>query len=100
MLQSQKIKSEKSDKSIVLLGGAGYIGPVIAQFLLEYGYQVIVYDNLLYKHHLSTAGLFLHEKFSFVFGDLSDTEKVEETCKGASAVIILGGLVGDPITKK
>ena len=100
MLQAQKIKSEKSDKSIVLLGGAGYIGPVIAQFLLECEYQVIVYDNLLYKHHLSTVGLFLHEKFSFVFGDLSDTEKVEETCKGASAVIILGGLVGDPITKK
>ena len=98
--QTNSFDARSSNGTVVLLGGAGYIGPVIADHLLDQGYKIVVYDNLVYKHYQSTSALFLHEDFSFVFGDLSDTAKVAETCSGAEAVVILGGLVGDPITKK
>ena len=98
--QTNSFDARSSNSTIVLLGGAGYIGPVIADHLLDQGYKIVVYDNLVYKHYQSTSALFLNEDFSFVFGDLSDTAKVAETCSGAEAVVILGGLVGDPITKK
>ena len=98
--QTNSFDARSSNSTIVLLGGAGYIGPVIADHLLDQGYKIVIYDNLVYKHYQSTSALFLNENFSFVFGDLSDTAKVAETCSGAEAVVILGGLVGDPITKR
>ena len=98
--QTNSFDARSSNSTVVLLGGAGYIGPVIADHLLDQGYKIVIYDNLVYKHYQSTSALFLNEDFSFVFGDLSDTAKVAETCSGAEAVVILGGLVGDPITKK
>ena len=35
-------------KSILLIGGAGYIGPVVARDLLCQGYYVTCFDNLIY----------------------------------------------------
>ena len=39
-------------KKILIIGGEGYIGNIVAQNLLESDYSVISFDNLLYKNHL------------------------------------------------
>ena len=36
-------------KKILITGGAGYIGSVLTEVLLNKGYYVTVVDNLIYK---------------------------------------------------
>ena len=87
-------------KKVLLLGGGGYIGPIVAQRLLEYGYHVTIFDNLIYQQYQSTSFLFQHENFGFINGDLRDDAAVIKAYQGIDKLVILGGLVGDPITKK
>ena len=35
-------------KNVLITGGAGYIGTALIPILLENGYQVTVYDSLMY----------------------------------------------------
>lgn len=37
-------------KTILVMGGAGYIGSHTVRHLLDNGYQVVVADNLVYGH--------------------------------------------------
>src|SRR5271157_2103427 len=54
-------------ESVLVTGGAGYIGGVVVSQLLERGYQVIVYDNLS-KGCLASVP----PNAKFVQGDVSD----------------------------
>jgi len=87
-------------KNILLIGGEGYIGNVVAQNLLENGYTVRSYDNLLYNNHQCVLSKAHSKKYHFVYGDMLDYEKLESTIGQADAAVLLAGLVGDPITKK
>jgi UDP-glucose 4-epimerase len=58
---------------ILVTGGAGYIGSVVSEQLIERGYQVFVYDNL-YQGHRNAV----HPKASFIQGDLADRSLLEE----------------------
>lgn len=81
---------------ILVIGGAGYIGSVLADKLLRQGYKVRVLDILLYGKeslmHLSDNG---HD-FEFVRGDCRDDETVAQSVEGVDAVVHLGEIVGDP----
>ena len=37
-------------KKILVIGGEGYIGNILTENLLSKGYEVISYDNLIYKN--------------------------------------------------
>lgn len=45
--------SNKTNKTILVVGGAGYIGSHTVYLLLQQGYRVIVLDNLLHKQTFS-----------------------------------------------
>jgi nucleoside-diphosphate-sugar epimerase len=81
--------------AILVVGGAGYIGTHVVVELLKADYPVRVLDKLLYgKEPLQQfVG---HPKFELVEGDATDIVKLVEAMNGASAVVHLGGLVGDP----
>ena len=35
--------------SVLLIGGGGYVGTVLTEKLLKFGYQVTVYDLFIYE---------------------------------------------------
>jgi nucleoside-diphosphate-sugar epimerase len=86
-------------KSILLIGGAGYIGPIVAEELLNDGHDVTVLDSLIYKNRFAIEGLLQNTKFRFINGDMGNTSDLTKALEGTSDVVILAGLVGDPITK-
>ncbi|EHH1607286.1 NAD-dependent epimerase/dehydratase family protein, partial [Enterococcus faecalis] len=53
--------------SILVLGGAGYIGSHAVDQLISKGYAVIVVDNLLTGHRSA-----VHEQATFYEGDIRD----------------------------
>jgi nucleoside-diphosphate-sugar epimerase len=86
--------------NVLLIGGAGYVGTVITSHFLKLGYKVKVLDNLIYNNHDSIQSYLGDDNYEFILGDLSDDVALEKASNGIQNVVILGGLVGDPITKK
>ncbi len=96
--QTQDIKD---DKVILLLGGAGYIGLVIAKQLAKRGMTIVILDNLIYEHQLGLHSTFYESNITFINHDIrKGINKDLITENGITDVIVLAGLVGDPITKK
>ena len=87
-------------KNILLVGGAGYIGSVTTQCLLNKGFRVTVLDNFIYGNNTSVLNFLDEENYTFVYGDMRDDKICKAALRDKDIVIILGGLVGDPITKK
>ena len=67
--------------TILVTGGAGYIGSHTARALRRHGYDVIVYDNL------STGHRFLADGFELVVADIGDRAALEPVLKRAEAVL-------------
>ncbi len=87
-------------KKILLIGGGGYIGAVVAKYFLSLGLGVRVLDKLLYDNEFSIRNLKKNKNFNFINGDLCNLEDIQESIIDISDVIILAGIVGDPLSKK
>lgn len=85
---------------ILLIGGAGYIGSVLCQHLLDCGYSVRSLDLLLYGQDDLIAPFMTQPGFEFIKGDFVVSETLNKALDGVTDVVVLAGLVGDPITKK
>ena len=79
-------------KSILLIGGAGYIGQVVSNYFLKKGYKVGIVDNLIYKQKIK------RNKNIFFYNQ--ELEKIKNISQSYEGIVLLSGLVGDPITKK
>ena len=86
-------------KKILVVGGEGYIGQIVCNELVDKNHEVISYDNLIYGQKTNSQ-INKRPNFRFVNGDIRDSLKIRENLENVNAVIILAGLVGDPITKK
>ncbi|NTU69703.1 UDP-glucose 4-epimerase GalE [bacterium] len=77
-------------KSILVAGGAGYIGSHTVKELIKQKYSVIIYDNLSSGHKWA-----VDKKAKLVVGDLLDTKKLEDTLKKfkPQAVIHFAGVI-------
>jgi nucleoside-diphosphate-sugar epimerase len=80
---------------VVVIGGAGYIGSHVVDLLLREHKRVRVLDRFMYGRE-SLADFIGNSNFELVDGDATDITKLTAAMKGASAVIHLAGLVGDP----
>jgi len=63
---------------IFVVGGAGYIGSVCTELLLDEGHEAIVFDNLGEGHRRA-----VDSRATFVRGDLADREKIQATLSSA-----------------
>ena len=82
-------------KRVLVTGGAGYLGSVLCEHLLDAGHQVTVIDSLLYGEP-SLLHLCANPNFSFVFGDVRDEKLVRRLVKEADVLIPLAAIVGAP----
>lgn len=80
---------------ILVTGGAGYLGSVLCEHLLDAGYQVTVVDNLLYKQQ-TLFHLCNNPNFEFVFGDVRSRKLMARLLKNADIIIPLAAIVGAP----
>ena len=94
------IKNKKINKNIILVGGAGYIGTVLIKYFLSKKLNVIVLDNFLYSNKFALNDYVKNKKLKFVKADIRNVKSYKKTLNNAYAVVLLAGLVGDPITKK
>ncbi|HXT40494.1 MAG TPA: UDP-glucose 4-epimerase GalE [Candidatus Angelobacter sp.] len=80
--------------NILVTGGAGYIGSVCVEELINAGHEVTVYDNLTEGHRSS-----VDERAAFVQADLSDGVRLAQVLKAAGTEAILhfaaNALVGE-----
>lgn len=99
--EASRFASEYPDgRKVLVVGGAGYIGGSLCADLLDRGVAVRCLDALLYGNRRVVEPLERRRGFEFMAGDLCDKAVLERAFDGATDVVILAGLVGDPITKK
>lgn len=77
--------------TILVVGGAGYVGSVLTEELLERGYAVRVLDRL-YFGEAGLAGC--RDRVELVVGDMRDPPP--DVFDGVEAVVNVGGLSNDP----
>lgn len=81
--------------NILITGGAGYLGSIICEQLLNKGYQVTVLDNLLYKQK-SLFHLMANPNFEFIFGDARNKDTMSKLLRSIDLIIPLAAIVGAP----
>jgi len=86
-------------RKVLIVGGAGYIGVPLTFYLLKRGYDVKCLDLLLYSNRHCIHGFLGEPGYEFIYGDMADPNVVQRSLDGVTDVVILAGLVGDPITK-
>lgn len=96
----QSRSKDKKDRKILLIGGAGYIGSILSKNLLECGYKIRCLDLLLYENSECVAPYLPNENYEFIYGDFTNRDIISTALIDITDIVILGGLVGDPITKK
>ncbi|WCJ57984.1 UDP-glucose 4-epimerase GalE [Fontisphaera persica] len=83
--------------NVLVTGGAGYIGSVCVEQLLNAGYRVTVFDNLSEGHRAA-----VDERATLVVGDLADRQAIMDTVQQSQAEAILhfaaNALVGESMT--
>jgi nucleoside-diphosphate-sugar epimerase len=80
---------------ILVTGGAGYLGAVISEHLLDAGYQVTVLDSLIYQQ-TSLFSFCAERRFEFVHGDARDESLMRRLVAHADVIVPLAAIVGAP----
>jgi len=81
--------------SVLIVGGAGYIGSALCRMLLDQGRRVRVLDQLVYGDG-AVRELMEHPRFEMIHGDCRNIQNVVTAVKGVDAIIHLAAIVGDP----
>jgi len=85
--------------SILVTGGAGYLGSILVPNLLDAGYKVTVLDNFMYRQS-SLNHVCYHPNFSVVNGDVRLKEVISPLIKHADFIVPLAAYVGAPLCRK
>lgn len=81
---------------VLVTGGAGYLGSILTERLLQADCSVTVLDSLIYGQP-SLLHLCANPKFDFVFGDARDETLLKRHLKDVDVIIPLAALVGAPL---
>ena len=94
----------KEQKSILVTGGAGFIGSNLCEHFLTKGYLVTCLDNFATGHRHNIEPFFQNKNFKLIEGDIRDLATCHNAVKGIDFVLhqaALGSVprsINDPIT--
>ena len=83
---------KRTNKSIFVTGGAGYVGSVLVPKLLAEGHRVTVLDLMIYGDNTLDD----HPNLNKQKGDIRDTELLKKIIPGHDSVIHLACISNDP----
>ena len=80
----------------LVTGGAGYVGSVLVEELLDTGRRVRVLDSLLHGPVPSLLSVWDRSDLEFVRGDVRDPDARRQALEDVDEVVHLAAIVGDP----
>ncbi|MGA8026114.1 MAG: NAD-dependent epimerase/dehydratase family protein [Bryobacteraceae bacterium] len=82
--------------TVLITGGAGFIGSHVASELLKAGYHVRVLDSLITQVHgeIAKRPAYLHKNVELILGDVRNPDIVDGALAGVEAVYHFVALVG------
>ncbi|MFB6158476.1 MAG: SDR family NAD(P)-dependent oxidoreductase [Candidatus Nanohalobium sp.] len=81
-------------KTVLVTGGAGFIGSHIVDRYLEKGYEVKVFDSFEQQVHNGEIPEHLNEDAEYIVGDMRDKEALKEALEGVDIVSHQASWVG------
>jgi nucleoside-diphosphate-sugar epimerase/CBS domain-containing protein len=91
-------KSIEPARRVLVVGGAGYLGSVLTQKLLQCGFRVRVLDSFIYGRR-SLESCSEDPNLEIVEGDLRNIHTCVSSLEETDAVVLLAAIVGDPASK-
>ena len=92
------------EATILITGGAGFIGSNLTEYFLSKGYKVVVLDNFATGHRHNLSAVASHPKFRLIEGDIRYASDCANAVEGVDYVLhqaALGSVprsIGDPVT--
>lgn len=86
-------------QTVLVTGGAGYIGSVLVRLLLRSGLRVRVLDNLSFGGE-ALLGLLGDPCFQFEHGDVRRSADIDKALENVDSVVHLAAIVGDPACRQ
>jgi len=80
---------------VLITGGSGYLGSIMAERMLAEGYKVTVVDSLRFQQN-SLFHLCANPNFEFVHGDVRDEGLMARLVGKADVIVPLAAVVGAP----
>jgi nucleoside-diphosphate-sugar epimerase len=84
---------------VLVIGGAGFLGTILVDKLLENGYPVRILDSFIYGKK-SVKKFTGDKRVEIIEGDIRNIETVNHSMDNLGAVIHLAAVVGDPAGAK
>lgn len=84
------------NESVLITGGAGFIGSHLADVLIAQGHQVTIYDNLHPQVHGPQRQIpdYLNKKATFIRGDVRDADALQDALAGKTIVFHFAAYTG------
>ena len=83
-----------TQSSVLVTGGAGFIGTHVVKLLLEQGHSVRVFDSLVEQVHGNTQPEHLEQDVDFIQGDVRDRVSLAKALVNVEHVVHLAAEVG------
>ena len=90
--------------TLLITGGAGFIGSNLCEYFISQGSQVVCLDNFATGHRHNLDAVINHPNFKLIEGDIRDLDTCHQACTGVDYVLheaALGSVprsINDPVT--